>query len=144
MAQTKLGEYVVNTSGELPAIGSTAPDFSLVGTNLKEVKLKDFAGKKVVLNIFPSVDTGVCAASVREFNKRATSLTNTVVLSISKDLPLAMKRFCGAEGIENVVMLSDFRNKGFTKSYGTEMLDGGMAGFMARAVVVIGADGKVK
>lgn len=98
----------------------------------------------MVLNIFPSVDTGVCSAWVREFNKRATLLNNTVVLCISKDLPFAMKRFCGAEGIDKVVMLSDFRAKGFAKSYGVEMVDGGMAGFFARAVIVAGPDGKVK
>ena len=144
MAQTKLGENVVNTSGNLPVVGSDAPDFTLTGNDLKDVNSKDYAGKNLVLNIFPSVDTGVCAASVREFNKRAASLQNTVVLCVSKDLPFAMKRFCGAEGIDKVITLSDFRNKGFSKSYGVEMIDGGMAGFFARAIVVVGADGKVK
>lgn len=144
MAQTKLGEKVVNTAGDLPAVGSTAPDFVLAGNDLKEVSLRNFSGKNVVLNIFPSIDTGACAASVREFNKRATSLNNTVVLCISKDLPFAMRRFCGAEGIDKVITLSDFRNKGFSKSYGMEMQDGAMAGFFARAVVVIAPDGKVK
>ncbi len=144
MAQTKLGENTVNTSGNLPGMGSIAPDFTLTGNDLKDVSLRNFAGKNVVLNIFPSVDTGVCAASVREFNKRASALNNTVVLCISKDLPFAMKRFCGAEGIDKVVTLSDFRNKGFSKTYGMEMIDGGMAGFFARSVVVIGSDGKVR
>lgn len=144
MAQTKLGENVVNTIGNLPSVGSTAPEFTLTGVDLKDVSSKTFSGKNAVLNIFPSVDTGVCSTSVREFNKRAASLTNTVVLCISKDLPFAMKRFCGAEGIDKVVMLSDFRAKGFSKSYGVEMIDGGMAGFFARAVVVVGSDGKVK
>ena len=144
MAQTKLGENTVNTSGNLPMVGSTAPDFTLTGNDLKDISSKNFSGKNVVLNIFPSVDTGVCAASVREFNQRATSLNNTVMLCISKDLPFAMKRFCGAEGIDKVVTPSDFRNKGFSKSYGVEMMDGGMAGFFARSVVVIGSDGKVK
>ena len=102
MAQTKLGERTVNTLGDLPMIGSTAPDFTLVGNDLKQVALSTFAGKNVVLNIFPSVDTSTCAASVREFNKRAASLTDTVVLCISKDLPFAMRRFCGAEGIDRV------------------------------------------
>ena len=144
MAQTKLGENVVNTMGNLPSVGSIAPEFALTGVDLKDVSSKTFSGKNTVLNIFPSVDTGVCAMSVREFNKRATALNNTVVLCISKDLPFAMKRFCGAEGIDKVVMLSDFKAKGFSKSYGVEMIDGGMAGFFARAVVVVGSDGKVK
>ena len=144
MAQTKLGENIVNTIGNLPSAGSTAPDFILTGVDLKDVSSKSFSGKNMVLNIFPSVDTGVCSASVREFNKRAASLTNTVVLCISKDLPFAMKRFCGAEGIDKVVMLSDFRARGFSKSYGVEMIDGGMVGFFARTVIVVGPDGKVK
>ena len=143
MAQTHLGENIVNTNGELPAVGATAPDFTLVGNDLKDVHLKQFAGKSVVLNIFPSVDTRVCATSVREFNKRAASLSDTVVLCISKDLPFAMKRFCGAEGINKVITLSDFRNKDFTKSYGVEMVDGGMKGLMARAIVVLDKNGKV-
>ncbi len=144
MAQTKLGENVVNTEGDLPAVGSIAPDFVLTGNDLKDVILKNQIGKNVVLSIFPSLDTGVCAASVREFNKRAASLDNTVVLCISKDLPFAMRRFCGAEGIDKVITLSDFRNRGFSKSYGVEMTNGAMAGFFARSVVVVGADGKVK
>jgi len=143
VAQTHLGENIVNTNGELPAVGATAPDFTLVGNDLKDVHLKQFAGKSVVLNIFPSVDTRVCATSVREFNKRAASLSDTVVLCISKDLPFAMKRFCGAEGINKVITLSDFRNKDFTKSYGVEMVDGGMKGLMARAIVVLDKNGKV-
>ena len=144
MAQTKLGDNTVNTSGSLPAVGTPAPDFSLAATDLKDVSLKEYAGKNVILNIFPSIDTRVCAMSVREFNKRATGVKNTVVLSVSKDLPFAHKRFCAAEGIENVVMLSDFRNKSFSKNYGTEMTDGGMAGLHARAIVVIDPTGKVK
>jgi thiol peroxidase len=144
MAQTKLGESTVNTAGDLPAVGTVAPDFSLATLDLKDSALKDYAGKNIILNIFPSVDTRVCAMSVREFNKRAAGLTDTVVLCISKDLPFAQKRFCGAEGIERVVMLSDFRNKGFSKVYGVEMVDGGMAGLDARAVIVIDKNGKVK
>jgi thioredoxin-dependent peroxiredoxin len=143
MAQTKLGENTVTTIGELPAVGSTAPDFSLTGIDLKEATLKDYAGKKIVLNIFPSIDTGVCATSVREFNKRATGLQNTVVLCVSKDLPFAFKRFCGAEGIDKVVSLSDFKNKGFSKNYGIEMTDGGLTGLFARAIVVIDERNKV-
>ncbi|MEQ9593018.1 MAG: thiol peroxidase [Cyclobacteriaceae bacterium] len=144
MAQTKLGENTVNTMGDLPAVGTSAPNFTLVDNTLKDVNLSDFKGKKTVLNIFPSIDTGVCATSVREFNKRATSLDNTVVISISKDLPFAFKRFCGAEGIDKVVTLSDFRNSGFSKDYGMEMTDGGMKGFFARAIVVLDEEGKVK
>lgn len=144
MAQTKLGDNTVNTSGNLPEKGSNAPDFTLTGNDLKDVALSQFAGKKVVLNIFPSIDTGVCAASVREFNKRASDLKDTVVLCISKDLPFAMKRFCGAEGINNVITASDFRNRGFAKAYGVEMVDGALAGLLARAVVVIDEQGKVK
>lgn len=144
MAQTKLGENTVNTSGSLPPVGAVAPDFHLAGTDLKPVSLKDFQGKNVVLNIFPSIDTRVCAMSVREFNKRASDAVNTVVLSISKDLPFAHKRFCGAEGITNVIMLSDFRDSSFSDSYGVLMKDGGMAGLHARAIVVIDPKGIVK
>jgi thiol peroxidase len=144
MAQIKLGENTVNTSGQLPAVGSAAPGFQLAGTDLKDVSLKDYKGKNVILNIFPSIDTRVCATSVREFNKLATSVDNTVVLSVSKDLPFAHKRFCGAEGITNVVMLSDFRNPGFSDDYGVLMKDGGMAGLHARAIVVIDPQGVVK
>src|SRR5690349_1939334 len=144
MAQTKLGENTVNINGNLPPVGSKAPDFTLAGIDLKELSLKDFSGKNIVMNIFPSIDTRVCAMSVREFNKRAASLPETVVLCISKDLPFAFRRFCGAEGIEQVVSLSDFRNKGFSKSYGVEMIDGGMAGLHARCIVLIDKQGNVK
>ena len=143
MAQTKLGDNIVNTNGNLPTIGSIAPEFTLTGIDLKDVSLKNYAGKNIILNIFPSIDTGVCATSVREFNKQAAGLKDTVVLCISKDLPFAFKRFCGAEGIDKVVSLSDFKNKGFSKSYGVEMTDGNMAGFFARAIVVIDKQGKV-
>ena len=144
MAQTKLGERVVNTSGELPAMGTKAPEFKLVGNDLKEVSTETYAGKNIVMNIFPSVDTSTCSTSVREFNKRAASLNNTVVLCISRDLPFAMRRFCGAEGIDKVVTLSDFRNYGFAKDYGVEMTEGGMKSLLARCIVVIGPDGNVK
>lgn len=143
MAHLKIGENTVNTIGNLPSVGSEAPAFTLVTTDLKEVSLKDYAGKNVLMNIFPSVDTSVCAKSVREFNKRAAAVNDTVVLCISKDLPQAHRRFCAAEGIDKVVSLSDFRNKGFAKSYGTEMVDGVMAGYHARAIVVINKQGKV-
>jgi thiol peroxidase len=105
---------------------------------------REFAGKNIVLNIFPSVDTGICAASVREFNKRVASMQNTVVLCISKDLPFAQKRFCGAEGIDKVMTLSDYRSRGFGKSYGVELIDSGFVGLFARAVIVIDPSGKVK
>jgi thioredoxin-dependent peroxiredoxin len=144
MPQIKLGENTVNVKGELPKVGSQAPDFSMTGVDLKDVTLKSFSGKNVILNIFPSIDTRVCAMSVREFNKLAASHPENAVLCISKDLPFAFKRFCGAEGITNVISLSDFRNKGFVNDYGVEMLDGGMAGLFARAIVVIDKNGKVK
>ncbi len=144
MALTKLGPNDANTVGDLPAIGSSAADFMLTATNMKDVSFKDFAGKNVVLNIFPSVDTSTCATSVREFNKRVAAIDNTVVLCISKDLPFAQKRFCGAEGIDRAITLSDFRSRGFGKTYGVELLDGGFAGLFARAVVVIDSSGKVK
>lgn len=143
MAQTKLGETIVNTNGNLPAVGSAAPDFNLAGADLSDKALKDFSDKNVVMNIFPSVDTRVCAMSVREFNKRAANLKDVMVLCISKDLPFAQKRFCGAEGIDNVVMLSDFRENSFARDYGVKLIDGGMTGLLARAIVVIGKDGKV-
>jgi thiol peroxidase len=144
MAQTKLGDTIVNTSGNLPSLGGMAPDFTLAANDLTDITLKSFSGKNVVMNIFPSIDTRVCAMSVREFNKRAAEAENTVVLCISKDLPYAFKRFCGAEGIENVVTLSDFRNKGFSKDYGVGMLNGKMEGLHARAIVVVDPNGKVK
>lgn len=144
MAQTKLGPNPANTIGELPAIHSSAPAFVLTANDMKDVSLKDFAGKNVVLNIFPSVDTGVCAASVREFNKRVAEMDNTVVLCIAKDLPFAMKRFCGAEGIDRAITLSDFRSRGFGKAYGVELTDTAFAGLFARAVVVLDPAGKVK
>lgn len=144
MAQTKLGELVVNTNSNLPATGTSAPDFVLTSNDLTEVQLKDFAGKNVILNIYPSVDTGVCATSTREFNKRAAGLANTAIICVSKDLPFAFRRFCGAEGIDQVVTASDFRGRGFSRNYGVELVDGPFAGLMARAVVVIGTDGKVK
>lgn len=144
MAQVKLGNDTVNTNGSLPAVGSKAPEFVLTGNDMKDVHSKTYAGQNIVLNIFPSIDTKVCASSVREFNSRVSSLSNTVVLCVSKDLPWAMRRFCGAEGIDKVTTLSDFRDYGFTNSYGIKMIDGGMAGVFARAIVIIGTDGKVK
>lgn len=145
MSKITLGGKPTNTNGELPKVGSPAPDFTLTATaDMSEVSIKNYAGKNVVMNIFPSVDTGVCATSVRKFNAEASKLNNTVVLCISKDLPFAMKRFCGAEGLSNVVTLSDYRNKGFSKTYGVEIVDGAFEALDARAIVVVGADGKVK
>jgi thioredoxin-dependent peroxiredoxin len=144
MAQTKLCENVTNTIGNLPPVGSEAIEFVLTGSDMKDISSKQFEGKNVVLNIFPSIDTGVCATSVRTFNKKVAGLADTVVVCVSKDLPFAMKRFCGAEGIQNVMLTSDFRNRGFSKNYGVELVDGGFAGLTARAIVVIDKDGKVK
>lgn len=143
MAQTKLGEQPANTNGNLPAVNSVAPEFTLTGTDMKEIRLRDYAGKNVVLNIFPSVDTSTCASSVREFNKRAASLPDTVVLNIAKDLPFAMKRFCATEGIKHVYLASDFRNLGLAKDYGVELVDSAFAGLFARAIVVIDKQGTV-
>lgn len=133
----------VHTIGELPVKGASAPEFTLVKGDLSEVKLSDYRGSNVVLNIFPSLDTGTCAASVRQFNKEAASLKNTVVLGISADLPFAAGRFCSAEGIENVTTLSVFRDKSFAEDYGLLMTDGPLQGLLARAVVVVDPDGKV-
>jgi thiol peroxidase len=133
----------VQTTGDLPVKGTTAPDFTLVKGDLSEVKLSDFRGKQVVLNIFPSLDTGTCAASVRRFNKDAVALNNTVVLGISADLPFAAGRFCSAEGIENVITLSTFRDHSFGKDYGLLMSDGPLKGLLARAVVVVDPDGNI-
>ena len=145
MAQIKIGDNTVNTNGNLPVVGTQAPDFSLAGNDLKQVELKAFSGKNVILNIFPSIDTSTCATSVREFNKRATTFSNTVVLCIARDLPFAMRRFCGAEGIDKdkVITLSDFRDKRFAGAYGMEMIDGPMFGLFARAIVFINPNGKI-
>lgn len=140
---TLKNELTVNVNGNLPTVGSVAPNFTLVKGDLSEVSLSDLKGKKVLLNIFPSVDTGVCAASVRKFNQEAASLENTVVLAISADLPFAGGRFCAAEGIENVATASVFRNPEFAQNYGVLLADGPLKGLLARAVVVIDQDGKV-
>lgn len=143
MASITLGGNPVNTSGELPAVGSTAPNFKLATTDLKSATLDDFKGQNLILNIFPSVNTGVCAASVRAFNAKAAALDNTKVLCISRDLPFMQKNFCGAEGIENVIMLSDFRDHSFGTDYGVTYLDGIFEGLLSRAVVVVDSEGKV-
>jgi thiol peroxidase len=131
------------TYGELPKPGSDVPGFRLVNQDLKDVTLHDYAGKRKLLNIFPSIDTPTCAMSVRKFNEKAAGLSNTVVLCISADLPFAQKRFCGAEGIDNVVLLSLMRGRNFSKDFGVLIEDGPLAGLTARAVVVLGADNKV-
>ncbi len=142
MTEITLKGNTINTVGELPAVGSAAPSFSLTGGDLGERTLADYAGKSVLLNIFPSVDAGVCAASVREFNQLAAAQDATV-LCISADLPFAHGRFCGAEGIEGVENLSTFRSPGFGTDYGVAIVDGPMAGLMSRAVVVVDAEGNV-
>ncbi len=137
MANITLKGNPIQTIGELPAIGSKAPDFELTKTDLTDVGLAAFAGKKKVLTINPSIDTGVCQAAVRTFNKKATERGDTVVLAISCDLPFALKRFCAAEGIEGVVPLSLMRGRGFAKDYGVLITTGSMAGLCARSVVVL-------
>lgn len=133
----------VNTVGELPAKGTKAPNFSLVGSDLSDIALSDFKGKNVVLNIFPSLDTSTCATSVRRFNKEAGKLQDTVILAISADLPFASGRFCTTEGIENVKPASVFRNPEFGKDYGVLMTDGPLKGLLARAVVIINPEGNI-
>jgi thiol peroxidase len=143
MSTITLGGNPVNTNNALPAIGSAAPQFQLVATDLSEVSLHDYLGQRVILNIFPSIDTPTCATSVRTFNKMANDLSNTKVLCISKDLPFAQKRFCGSEGLENVVNLSDFRDGSFGTDYGVTLIDSVLKGLHARAIVVIDETGKV-
>lgn len=143
MAQIFFQEIPVNTYGELPAVGTKAPGFTLVGGDLKEITLDQFKGMRVVLNIFPSIDTGVCAASVRRFNKDANEMPNTVVLCVSEDLPFAAARFCAAEGLNNVIPASAFRSPKFAEDYGVMMVDGPLKGLLARAVVVINEKGDV-
>lgn len=144
MTQITLKGNALNTIGSLPALGSKAKDFTLTAGDLSSKTLNNFKGQKLVLNIFPSIDTGTCATSVRNFNKDAASLNNTKVLCISRDLPFAQKRFCGAEGIENVVMLSDFNTGAFGKDYGLEMIDGALKGLHSRCVIVLDENGIVK
>jgi thiol peroxidase len=144
MASITLGGNPIHTNGSLPQVGSKAIDFQLIKNDLSEATLADFAGIKLVLNIFPSIDTGTCATSVRTFNAKASALENTKVLCISRDLPFAQKRFCGAEGLENVVNLSDFKEGSFGKNYGLEIVDGPLAGLHSRVVIIIDENGDVK
>ena len=143
MAQITLKGNPINTIGELPKTGSQAPDFKLTKTDLSDISLKDYAGKRIVLNIFPSLDTDVCANSVRRFNSEAGKLDNTVVLDVSKDLPFAHNRFCAAEGLENVVSTTELRNDVFGNDYGVRIVDGPLTGLLSRAVVIIDENGKV-
>jgi thiol peroxidase len=143
MASITLGGNPINTNGTLPNIGTSAPDFKLVKTDLSIATLADFKGSKLVLNIFPSIDTGTCATSVRTFNAKASSLENTKVLCISRDLPFAQKRFCGAEGLENVINLSDFNTGSFGKDYGLEITDSVLAGLHSRVVIVLDENGTI-
>ncbi|MBV7441329.1 thiol peroxidase [Weeksellaceae bacterium TAE3-ERU29] len=142
MSEITFKGNTINTCGELPKTNTSLKDFNLVTKDLKERKLEDYKGKKLVLNIFPSVDTGVCATSVREFNKNVANKENTVVLCVSKDLPFAQNRFCAAEGIENVEMLSAFRSS-FGEDFGVTMTDGPLKGLLSRAVIVVNENGEV-
>jgi thioredoxin-dependent peroxiredoxin len=144
MARITLKGKPINTVGTLPAVGQKAPDFRVTKSDLSDVGLKDFQGKKVVLNIFPSIDTGVCATSVRRFNQEAANLPGTVVVGVSRDLPFALNRFCGAEGIKNVTTSSDIRDGSFGKSYGVTMTDGPLEGLLSRSIVVLDENGVVK
>ena len=143
MANITLKGNPIHTNGELPAIGARAPDFVLVGGDLKDASLATYAGKRKVLNIVPSLDTSVCATSTRKFNESASSLPNTVVLVVSADLPFAAKRFCTTEGLTNVVPLSMMRSKHFAKDYGVMIENGPLAGLSARAVVVLDEQDRV-
>lgn len=142
MSQITLKGNPIHTSGSLPPKGAQAPDFKLVKADLSEASLKDYSGKKKILNIFPSIDTGTCAMSVRQFNKKASEVSNTVILNISADLPFAQKRFCGAEGIENAITLSTFRSS-FAKDYGLQMVDGPLSGLCSRVVIVLNENNQV-
>lgn len=143
MAQVTLKGTPIHTNGELPKVGATAPDFKLTANDLKDLSLGDFAGKRKVINIVPSLDTEICATSTRKFNEKAGQLPNTVVLVVSADLPFASKRFCVSEGLKNVVPLSLLRDKKFAQDYGVLITDGPMAGLCGRAVVVLDAGNKV-
>ncbi|MQP52400.1 MULTISPECIES: thiol peroxidase [unclassified Flavobacterium] len=143
MASITLGGNPIHTNGELPAVGTKAADFNLIKTDLGTATLADFTGSRVVLNIFPSIDTGTCAASVRKFNEKASTVSNTKVLCVSRDLPFAQKRFCGAEGLENVINLSDFKDGSFGKNYGLEITDGPLAGLHSRVVIVLDENGTI-
>lgn len=143
MAKITLKGNPINTSGNLPSVGSTLPDIKLTKTDLSDINLKDFAGKNIILNIFPSVDTPTCATSVRKFNEQASKLDNTVVLCVSADLPFALNRFCGAEGLQNIIPASEFRHKEFGDKLGIRIVDGPIAGLLSRSIIVLDSAGKV-
>lgn len=143
MAILSLKGTPINSKGELPKIGESAPDFELAAADLSNKTLNDYKGHRVIMNIFHSIDTGTCAASVREFNKQASALENTKILCISKDLPFAMSRFCGAEGIENVETLSDFRDGNFGDTYNLTYIDGPIRGLLARSIIILDENGKI-
>lgn len=143
MATVTLQGNSIQTSGELPKVGKQAPDFTLTATDLSSKSLADFKGSKVVLNIFPSIDTGTCAQSVRQFNKEASQLENTKVLCISRDLPFAQARFCGAEGLENVINLSDYKHGSFGKAYGLDFINGPLETLHSRCVIALDENGTV-
>jgi len=143
MATVKFKGTDVHSSGKLPEVGSIAPDFALVDASLQEIHLSDYKGKRVLLNIFPSLDTSTCATSVRKFNKWVSEKDNVVVICISKDLPFAQSRFCGAEGLDKVITASDFRYNTFATDYGVLLIDGPLKGLMARSVVAFDENGKV-
>ena len=143
MAQVTFKGNPINTAGSLPRIGSAAPDFTVIKTDLTPISLSELKGKKTVLNIFPSIDTPVCANSVRRFNVEASKLANTVVLCISKDLPFAQKRFCAAEGLENVIPASEYRDSSFSSAYGVMLVDSPLQGLFSRAIVVVDEKGSV-
>jgi thiol peroxidase len=144
MANVTLRGNPLTVGGTFPQKGDTAPDFTLTGNDMKDVSLNDYAGKKKVISIVPSLDTPVCAKSTREFNQRASSMPNTVVLVVSSDLPFAQKRFCGAEGLSNVVTLSTLRGRDFHQKYGVDIQDGALKGLTARGVVVLDENNRVR
>jgi thiol peroxidase len=144
MAKITLGGTPCNTIGDLPELGSVAKDFALTKNDMSPLKLSDLKGSRVILNIFPSVDTNTCATSVRTFNQRASAVDNTKIVCVSRDLPFAQKRFCGAEGIDNVITVSDFATGDFGKNYGLEITDGPFQSLHARAIVVLDENGVVK
>ncbi|MDO5971027.1 thiol peroxidase [Flavivirga aquimarina] len=144
MATVTLKGNSIETSGNLPLVGSSAPDFTLTATDLSTKTLNDFKGQKLVLNIFPSIDTGTCAQSVRQFNKEASQLENTKVLCISHDLPFAHARFCGAEGLDNVISLSDYKDGSFGKAYGLNFITGPLEALHSRSVIIVDENGTVK
>ncbi len=143
MATVTLKGNSIHTTGDLPAIGTQAPDFNLTKLDLSNISLNDYRGKRVILNIFPSIDTGTCAQSVRQFNSKASKLVNTKVLCVSRDLPFAQNRFCGAEGIENVEMLSDFKDGNFGKNYKLVFIDGPLQGLLSRSVIILNESGQI-